>query len=168
MVLLGVLFAALGVAIVVAVLLVTGLVVRSAANPAGFVLPVVVGLIGLSASSLILFVVQFYAPAIVVSDLDVGSAFQRSADLVRENVVSTLGYTALLVVGGGVTGTSVAAFSVAASAYASPTAMGSDVPEIGAVVVAVLAAVTVVVTTVVAAFGAAYQVAFYEDCLADE
>lgn len=168
MVLLGVLFGALGVAILVAVLLVTGLVVRSASNPTGFVLPALVGLIGLSASSLILFVVQFYAPAIVVSDLDVGSAFQRSADLVRENAVSALGYTAILAVLGGLVGTLGAALSVAASAYASPAAMGTDVPEVGAVVVAVLAAITVVVTTIVAAFGSAYQVAFYEDCVADQ
>jgi len=165
MVLLGVLFAALGVAIAVAVLLVTGLVAGSASTPTGFVLPALVGLIGLLASSLILFVVQFYATAIVVSGLDVGSAFQRSADLVSENPVSVLGYTTILVVLGGLAGTLGAALSVAASAYASPAAMGPDVPEIGAAVVAVLAAVTVVVTTVVAAFGSAYQVAFYEDCV---
>ena len=168
MVLLGVLFAALGVAIAVAVLLVTGLVAGSASTPTGFVLPALVGLIGLLASSLILFVVQFYAPAIVVSGLDVGSAFQRSADLVRENPVSVLGYTTILVVLGSFAGVSGAVLSVAGSAYASPSAMGPDVPEVGVVVVAVLAAVTVVVTTVVAAFGSTYQVAFYEGCVDDQ
>ncbi|WP_135830549.1 DUF7847 domain-containing protein [Halorussus halobius] len=165
MVLLGVLVVALGVAVSVAVLLVVGLLASTDAGVSGLALSALVGLVGVLASSLILFVVQFYAPAIVVSDLEVGAAFQRSADLVRENPVSTLGYTAVLVVLGGVTGVAGVAVAVAGGAYESAEPMAPATPELGVGVLGVLVAVSVAVTTVVAALAPTYQVAFYADCL---
>lgn len=131
----------------------------------GFVLFVLVAVAGLVVMFLPTFFLQFYAAAVVVSDLDVMDSFRRSARLVRRNLVSTLGYTAVSVLIGLVTGV----LAVAVTLLARPevySTTGATVPEVGTGTLLAVAVVAVALTTVVAAFGSVYQVAFYDDRLA--
>lgn len=111
------------------------------------------------------FFLQFYALAVVVSDLGVVAAFKRSAGLVRRNLVSTLGYTAVSVVVGLVSGLAATVLvGFGGTLGAATTTTAPALPEMSVGVLAAAAAVSLVVSTVISAFGATYQVAFYDDC----
>lgn len=125
---------------------------------------VLLGLVGLVAVLGPVFFLQFYAPAVVISELGVVDALKRSAGVVRRNFVSTLGYSVIAALVGllaGIVGTGVG-FVSGFSAMGSMAASG---PEFGYSVLAVIVFVSVVISTVISAFGSVYQVAFYEDCL---
>ncbi|WP_128478280.1 DUF7847 domain-containing protein [Halorussus pelagicus] len=129
-----------------------------------FAILVVVGLLGALAFLLPVLFFQFYAPAIVVSDLDIGAAFKRSALLVRRNFVSTLGYLVVAVLVGLVSGISGIGVSVVAGGGFAETTNAAG-PELSLGLLAIVAVLVAVVSTVVSAFGSVYQVAFYDDCL---
>lgn len=134
------------------------------APSAGLAVIALVGLLGVLAVALPMFFFQFYAPAVVVSDLGVVASFKRSAALVRRNLVSTLGYTAIAIAVGLVAGVAALGVSMVAGLGSYGTT-GLSSPEFGVGVVAGIIVVSAVVSTVVSAFGPVYQVAFYDDRL---
>lgn len=136
-----------------------------AASSGSIALVVAVGVASFAAVLLPTFFLQFYAPAIVVSDLGVVDAFRRSAGLVRQNFLSALGYTGISMLVGLVSG--LGAFvligfggALSGTATAAPTTPLADA-SVG--VLAVGLVVAVAVSTVIAAFASTYQVAFYDD-----
>ncbi|MFC7080285.1 DUF7544 domain-containing protein [Halorussus caseinilyticus] len=135
----------------------------SVASPgAGIAAFALVGLLVGLGTMLPLFFLQFYAPAIVVSDLGVVASFKRSAGLVRRNFVSTLGYTALTMLVGLVAGVAGIFVTILGGLGGSLSATPS---EFGVGMVALGGVLSLVVSAVVSAFGTTYQVAFYADCL---
>lgn len=122
------------------------------------------GLVGGFLMLLPLFFLQFYAAAVVVSDLGVVDSFKRSAGIVRRNFVSTLGYSVIAGLAGLVAGVAGLPVSMT-SGYGRFDATTTAAPEFGLGFVFAAVLVSVLVSTVVAAFGVVYQVAFYEDCL---
>lgn len=112
---------------------------------------------------LVTFAVQFYAHAIVLDDLELVAGFRRSAGVVRANVLSVLGYSLVLLVGGLLAGLlgAVASFAVAPQPAGSPIA-GVLPFEPSIAVVAIGAIGYVLLTGVFGAFYATYSVAFYE------
>jgi len=58
----------------------------------------VVGILVVLAYLLVIFFIQFYAHAIVLTDTTLVDGFKRSVSLVRKNIASTFGYTLLLLV----------------------------------------------------------------------
>lgn len=106
------------------------------------------------------FFVQFYPQAIVLSDCDVVESFKRSASLVRGNVLSTLGYTILLTIGGGLFGLLGAGASLLASGEEIP---GLALPEVTTPMLAGLAVAYILLTGIAGAFYATYSVSFYRD-----
>lgn len=140
----------------------------AAGNDPGMAAIVVFGVFALVvvlAYLLVYFFVQFYAHAIVLSDADLIDGFKRSVTLVRDNLLSTLGYTALLVVGGGLFGVLGGATSVLLSGGEVPVAQFADPsPSI----LATSAVIYVLATAVLGAFYATYSVSFYRDLEAAE
>lgn len=122
------------------------------------------GLVGLFVVLLPVFFLQFYAAAIVVSDLGVVDSFKRSVGIVRQNLVSTLGYSVIVGFVGLVAGVAGSAVSTP-SGYGRFGAIATVSPELGPGLFAGAFLVSFLVSTVVAAFSSVYQVAFYEDCL---
>lgn len=110
------------------------------------------------------FLFQFYAPAVVVSDLGIVDSFRRSASVVRRNLVSTLGYMAIASLIGFVAGIGGAVLSLTVQ-FDVTGAAGGPTSEVGVGLLAALLLVSVAISTLVSAFGAVYQVAFYDDCL---
>lgn len=110
------------------------------------------------------FFLQFYGAAVVVSDLGIVAAFKRSAGLVRRNLVSTLGYTAIAILVGFVSGFAAVVPTLFGNTTGSAAATGV-LPEVGTGVLVAAMAVSLVVTTVISAFGATFQIAFYDDRL---
>jgi hypothetical protein len=117
----------------------------------------VVGLLFVLAYLLVTFFIQFYAHAIVLSNTTLVDGFKRSVSLVRQNIVSVLGYTLILFVGslvfGGIGGL--------ASLLLSPQATELPLPDLSLPVLAVAAIVYVVALAILGAFYATYSVAFY-------
>jgi hypothetical protein len=173
MVLFAILFGAFAaivtIGLAVTAVFVLGMNSAGAAGPmaggaGGLGIVALVGLLGALVVLLPMFFLQFYGPAVVVSDLDVIDSFKRSAGLVRRNVVSTLGYSVVAGLVGLVAGIAGSAVSMA-SGFGRFGATSMSSPELGLGLVAAALVVSVLVSTVVAAFGSVYQVAFYEDCL---
>lgn len=105
-----------------------------------------------------LFLVQFYAHAIVIEGLDVVDGLERSVTLVRRNLLRTLAYSVVGAVVGAVVWLGVA---VPALLVARPTVFGSVVPRLStAGTVAGVASILAVQTLAGGAF-ATYSVAFY-------
>lgn len=174
MVLFAVLFSVITVAIVIAVGVVAVFVLGMgfaeggsslAASGGGLAVVALVGLVGLLALLLPMLFLQFYAPAVVVSDLGVVDAFKRSAGLVRRNLVSTLGYTAIAALVGSVAGLAGLIVTTFTEVYSATGVTGGLFPEIGVGALGAVMVVSILVTTVVSAFGVAYQVAFYDNRL---
>lgn len=115
-----------------------------------------------------LFLLQFYGPAIVVTDSGVVESFRRSYRLVRDNWVSVLGYDAVLVVLtllGGLPYWVLFArrFGQFEPGMAATPFVGmSPALAVGYLVAGVLVAIPV------AAFTSTYQIAFFVDQTADE
>jgi hypothetical protein len=117
----------------------------------------VVGILFVLAYLLVIFSIQFYAHAIVLSDTTPVDGFKRSVSLVRQNIVSTIGYTLLLLVGSLVFG----GIGSIASLLLSPQATELPLPDVSLPVLAVAAIVYVVALAILGAFYATYSVAFY-------
>ncbi|WP_049982276.1 hypothetical protein [Halorubrum sp. BV1] len=136
------------------------------ADPTILAAAAIVGLGLLLVYFLVTFFVQFYAHAVVLDGTDLVAGFRRSASLVRHNVVSALGYTIVLFVGGTIFG-GVAALSssIAAVAFGGGMADGNPaaelLPALSPAVAAVGLVVYLVVVGVMGAFYGTYSVAFY-------
>jgi hypothetical protein len=117
----------------------------------------VVGVLFVLAYLLVTFFIQFYAHAIVLSDTALVDGFKRSVKLIRQNIVGTVGYTLLLLLGslffGGI--------SSIASLLLSPQATELPLPDVSMPVLAGAAVIYVVALAVLGAFYATYSVAFY-------
>ncbi|WP_134670888.1 DUF7847 domain-containing protein [Halorussus marinus] len=173
-VLFGAIGAVLGMAAIAA--FAVGVGAGSAAiTEASLVALAILGVLGVLAVGLPVFFLQFYAAAVVVSDLGVAASFKRSAGLVRRNLVSALGYSAVsLAIGavGGLLGVFFTLFGGAGVESPAPGAgagagpgVGTGVPEVAPGVLVAVGAAMVVLTALLSAFGVTYQVAFYDDCL---
>ncbi|WP_135826099.1 DUF7847 domain-containing protein [Halorussus ruber] len=125
------------------------------------------GLLGAFVVLLPMFFLQFYAPAIVVSDYGIVGSLKHSAGVVRRNIVSTLGYSAVIGLAGLVAGVAGFVLSMASGAgRIGATRMLSPEVGLGFAVAGLL--LMALVSTVVSAFGSVYQVAFYEETLLGE
>lgn len=106
----------------------------------------------------VVFFVQFYGQAIVVDDLGAIDGFKRSYAVVRRHLVSTLGYSVLVGVLGGVGG---GAFAVASTLVSPGTSAVVSLPQLPvAGTVGVILAVVVLVS-LFGGFFSVYSVAFY-------
>ena len=137
-------------------------------DPTLLVVVAVVAVVFVLAYLLVAFFVQFYAHAVVLDDAELVDGFRRSAGLVRSNLLSVFGYTALLTVGGAVVGL----LAGGGSLLFGPQPPNSPFAAVASVepTTAVLAAVAlgyVLVTGVVGAFYATYSVAFYRSIRGD-
>ena len=117
----------------------------------------VVGILVVLAYLLVIFFIQFYAHAIVLTDTTLVDGFKRSVSLVRKNIASTFGYTLLLLVGSVFFG----GIGSIASLLLSPQATELPLPDVSLPVLAVAAIVYVVALAILGAFYATYSVAFY-------
>ena len=109
-----------------------------------------------------LFFLQFYGPAVVVSDLGAVGSLKRSFALVRRNLLSTLGFDAVVVAMGLVgTAPSVVLY---ATQFDSLTADGtfSLFAGLGPSMLAGYFVSTLILGTLTGAFFWTYQVSFYE------
>lgn len=132
-------------------------------------LPVLVG-VGVVAAVvalaylLFVFFVQFYGQAIVVDDFGAVEGLKHSVSVVRHNLASTLGYSVLVAVLGGLFG---GVYAVGAT-FVTPqptAAVPAPHPSLGVVVG--FAAVFAVLGTAFGGFFAVYSVAFYRRLTAD-
>jgi hypothetical protein len=138
----------------------------AAAIPGDLTTLAVVAVVGIGlalAYLLVTLVIQFYAHAIVLDDLDLVAGFRRSAGVVRANVLSVIGYSLLLLVGSLLAGLLGAAASFALSPQPPGSPMAGLLPfEPSIASIAVGAIGYVLLTGVFGAFYATYSVAFYE------
>ncbi len=104
------------------------------------------------------FFIQFFGQAIVIDDVGAVDGFRRSIGAVRGHKLSTLGYSLVVALIGGVFGVFGAVFGLLGMPQATG---GFPTPSLGVVVVA--AVVFVVLTGIVGAFSMTYGVAFYRD-----
>jgi len=138
-------------------------------DPTLLVVVAVVAVVFVLAYLLVAFFVQFYAHAVVLDDAELVDGFRRSAGLVRSNLLSVFGYTALLTVGGAVVGLLAGAGSLLFGPQQPPGSPFAAVVSIEPTT-AILAAVAlgyVLLTGVVGAFYATYSVAFYRSIRGD-
>jgi hypothetical protein len=106
----------------------------------------------------LLFFIQFFGQAIVLDGVGAVDGFRRSIGAVRGHKLSTLGYSLVLALIGGVFGVFGAVFGLLGTPQA---AGGFPTPSLGVIVVA--AVVFVALTGIVGAFSMTYGVAFYRD-----
>jgi hypothetical protein len=118
-----------------------------------------VALVFVLAYLLFVFTVQFYAHAIVLSDADLVAGFKRSVGLVRRNVLSVLGYSVILLVGGLILGGIGSVASLLLSPQPEPIA--AAIPEPSAPMLAGAAIVYVLALALLGSFYAVYSVSFY-------
>lgn len=122
---------------------------------------VIIGLIGaLVVLTYLLFVffIQFYSQAIVVDDLGAVDGLKHSISVVRHHLVSTLGYTVLVGILGGVAG---GVFGIA-SLLASPQSTSTlALPEISLIGVVGVTLLVIAFGTLFGGFFGVYSVAFY-------
>ena len=136
-------------------------VIASEGEP-GLAVYAVVGALGtllLLAYLVALFFVQFYGHAIVLDDTDAIEGFERSIALVRANLVSALGYSLIMGVGGGAVGI-VAGLSSLAFAPERPEWI--PLADLSMSVLAVAALVYFAAIALLGAFWATYSVEFYQ------
>lgn len=104
--------------------------------------------------------IQFYGHEIVLNDAAVAEAFTGSIGLVRNNLLSTIGYSLIIFGGGGLIG----AISAATSFLVAPQEpFQSFVPELSLPLVIGAAVVSLLATAVLGAFYATYSVTFYRE-----
>jgi len=110
-----------------------------------------------------LFFVQFYGQAIVLEDRGAVDGLKRSVSVVRQHLVSTLGYTILVGLFGGVFGGVLGVFPLLLSPR-SATAL--PIPELSLPVVAVAGLIFLAVGTLFGGFFGVYSVSFYRELTA--
>jgi hypothetical protein len=131
----------------------------SAVGALGLAFAGVFALIGLVFLVVFLFV-QFYAQAIVIDDYGAVASFKRSAGLVRNNFVSTLGYSVLAFLISGTIGAVTGVGSVLLTGDGM-SALGIDASSLP--LIAGLTVVIIVLSTLSSAVYSLYSVAFYRD-----
>lgn len=104
------------------------------------------------------FFLQFYGQAIVLDDESAIGGFKRSASVVRNHLISTLGYTVLCMVFGGLLG---GVFAVASFVLSPQPASFAALPDPSMTVVAIAALVMFVLGTAFGAFFLVFSVSFY-------
>ena len=137
-------------------------IVASGGQPSPAILAVVglIGLLVLGGYLGVMVCIQFYAHEIVLNDAAVADGFTGSVRLVRENLLSTIGYSLLVFVGGGLIG----GLSAAASILLSPQPpLQSMLPELSLPVMLGVGLVSILATALLGAFYATYSVTFYRD-----
>ena len=126
---------------------------------AGLVVAGVVALVLILAYLAFAFLVQFYAQEIVLGGASAVESLKRSAALVRRNLLPTLGYFAVVLLGslgfGGVIG------AASVFVFQSGTAVGAATPSLASALV--YAAVVVVGTAVLGALFTTYAVSFWRE-----
>ncbi|MFC7203084.1 hypothetical protein ACFQJC_06135 [Haloferax namakaokahaiae] len=153
------------------VLVFGGAFVLSSSSQPGITPFAVLGVLGLGVFLIyfvVLFFVQFFGHAIVIDDLQAVDGLKRSVSVVRQNLLSALGYTILVSIGGGVMGLLGAAYSVlttpsVSESAATPAVPASPlgVPSVGIVGTVVFLVLLVVLSGLFGGFFAAYSTAFY-------
>ncbi|KAB1186586.1 MULTISPECIES: hypothetical protein [Haloferax] len=155
-----------------------GVILLANGSQPGLALLATIAVIGLAIFFVyfaVLFVSQFFGHAIVIDDLGAIDAIKRSVWCVRHNLVSVLGYTVVVTVGGAVLGVFGALFSlltgpvfpaqstgvadVGAAPVTAPELFG--LPSVGLGATVGLVVLLVVVSSVLGAFFATYSTAFY-------
>jgi len=137
-------------------------VVAGGGQPSPAILAVVglIGLLLLGGYLVVMVFIQFYAHEIVLNDAAVAEGFTGSASLVRENLLSAIGYSLLMFVGGGLIG----GLSGAASILLSPQPpLQSMLPALSLPAMIGVGLVSVLATALLGAFYATYSVTFYRD-----
>lgn len=117
-----------------------------------------VGLLVLLAYLGFVFLVQFYGQAIVVDGYDALDGLKHSTVVVRQNLVSTLGYSVLVGVVGGLAGLGLGLLSALSSAQSAGVAGFGHLSLAATLVVAI---VVVVAGTVLGGVFGVFSVAFY-------
>lgn len=138
---------------------VPGVAIPGGTSLLGLVFLGVVALIALAYFLAFMFV-QFYGQAIVVDGYSAADSFKRSAGLVRQHFVSTLGYTLLTALIGGTLGLVIGGTSALVSGQ-TLDALGISVSSVP--LIAGLLVFVVVLSTLTSAFTSLYSVAFYRD-----
>jgi len=118
----------------------------------------VIGTVVLLLYLLLTFFVQFYGQAIVLEELGVVDGVKRSISVVRHHLVSTLGYSLVGVVIGGLAGVVFAAASIVMSPQ-SATAFQLPAPTLP--IIAGTSLVVVAAGTLFGGFFVVYSVSFY-------
>lgn len=108
---------------------------------------------------LVVFFVQFYAQAIVVDEFGAIDGLKHSVSVVRSNLLSTLGFSVVVVVFSGGLG---AGFGLV-SLLASPAPAAPGAPELSLTVALLFGVLFIVFGTLFTAFFAIYSVAFYRE-----
>ena len=137
-------------------------VVAGNGQPSGAILAVLaaVGLLIVVAYLAAMTAIQFYGHEIVLNDASVTDGFARSLELVRENILSVIGYSLLLSVGGGVGG----GLAAVASVLLSPQPpLESMLPELSLPIVIGAAILSVFAIGLLGGFYATYSVTFYRE-----
>ncbi|MFC4541836.1 hypothetical protein ACFO5R_07830 [Halosolutus amylolyticus] len=149
-------------------ILIGGVSVVAGGGEPGIAVLAVLGLFGLVALLgylLVTFFVQFYAHAIVLSDTDLVGGFKTSVGLVRDNILSVVGYTAVLLCGSAILG----GVGVGASfLFTADQSTGVPVPELSLPVLVAAGVAYLVAVAIGGAFYATYSVAFYQNIRSDD
>lgn len=109
------------------------------------------------------FFLQFYGQAIVLEGEGAIGGLKRSASVVRNHLVSTLGYTVLCMVFGGLLGV---VFAVASLVLSPQPTTFAAMPDPSLTVVSVAALVMFIVGTVFSVFFLVFSVSFYRSLTA--
>lgn len=129
-----------------------------------FVMLGVFVLIGLAFAALVLFT-QFYGQEIVLNDAGAVAGLKGSVSLVRDNFVSTLGYTVLVSIVGGTFGLVISIPSALLQETAQPTGdlAAATTAQLSPTLLVGVVAVYVVSTATIGMLLAVYAVAFYNE-----
>ncbi|MFB6107609.1 MAG: hypothetical protein ABEJ82_02060 [Haloplanus sp.] len=127
----------------------------------GFVLLAVVAgiaaIVGL-AYLLFVFLIQFYGQAIVIDGVGASDGLKRSVSVVRHHLVSTLGYSILVAILGGIAGI---VFAVASALLSPRSSTAIGLPHLSTAGVAGAIVVMLLLGSLFGGFFGVYSVAFY-------
>lgn len=158
-------FLALGIVTVIGFLVAGVSVGIAGAGESGgiFILIGVFVLIGLAFAGLVMFT-QFYGQEIVLNDASAVASLKGSISLVRENLVSTLGYTLLVGIVGSVFGILVSIPSAVLQQTSQPSGeVGAAMPQLPPTAVVGMVVVYVVFTIIFGTLFGVYAVSFYNE-----